>query len=500
MKSRSKPGEGQIEPLSSGRFRVRLTVAGKRKTIATCDTQEEAEEVLAAARDLVASGEVKPAGGTTLAAFGREVLDEREKQRGTRGMAPLRGAWKHVERAPFAGRTLRSITRAEVETWLLGLTGARATRMLTKSTLREVFRVAMRAGKVTTNPVTEIRFPKEARTVEPWTYLSLAEQAKLLDAEAIPLHHRLAIAFSMGTGIRSGEQWGLELADVHLDHATPHIVIRYGGRNHVPTKSGKIRTVPLFGVALQAAREWLRILPTYAPENPKRLLFPGPDGEARDVAHPLGRVQVNGKKLCRWTRYVAATLGRRVRWHDLRHTCGASLVSGWWGRRWATEEVRELLGHSSLRQTERYAHLDGGSLAAAAAETTTRLSAHATKPTPAHARENALKIGVLMEAPASARWPELSMISVGYEASWAERGLDTLAEAVQRAIVENDPAAPVLWSALAAQARAAVEATHPVLSIVRRVEAMGSRAEDAAADLAAAVKTHAREARRKSST
>jgi hypothetical protein len=52
-----------------------------------------------------------------------------------------------------------------------------------------------------------------------------------------------------------------------------------------------------------------------------------------------------------------AGISRRVRWHDLRHTCASSLVAGWWGRTWALIEVCALLGHSSVAVTELYAHL-----------------------------------------------------------------------------------------------------------------------------------------------
>ena len=41
------------------------------------------------------------------------------------------------------------------------------------------------------------------------------------------------------------------------------------------------------------------------------------------------------------------------RMHDLRHTCAAWLVSGGV----SLIEVRDLLGHSSVTMTERYAHL-----------------------------------------------------------------------------------------------------------------------------------------------
>ena len=51
---------------------------------------------------------------------------------------------------------------------------------------------------------------------------------------------------------------------------------------------------------------------------------------------------------------------RRVRWHDLRHTCATLLLTGaMGGRPWAYEEVKETLGHSSVKFTERYAAATG---------------------------------------------------------------------------------------------------------------------------------------------
>jgi hypothetical protein len=51
-----------------------------------------------------------------------------------------------------------------------------------------------------------------------------------------------------------------------------------------------------------------------------------------------------------------------VRFHDLRHTCASHLVQGTWApsllsRALRLEEVREWLGHTSIKVTERYAHL-----------------------------------------------------------------------------------------------------------------------------------------------
>ena len=83
----------------------------------------------------------------------------------------------------------------------------------------------------------------------------------------------------------------------------------------------------------------------------------GADGQ-RD--YPGGARRI-GKTPGSWSKLVAELevprLGRKPWWHLLRHTCASSLVSGWWGQRWRLEDVRMVLGHSSVKVTERYAHL-----------------------------------------------------------------------------------------------------------------------------------------------
>lgn len=58
----------------------------------------------------------------------------------------------------------------------------------------------------------------------------------------------------------------------------------------------------------------------------------------------------------------AVGLERRVRFHDLRHTCATHLVKGTWApklleRRLRLEEVRDWLGHADIGVTQRYAYL-----------------------------------------------------------------------------------------------------------------------------------------------
>ncbi len=168
------------------------------------------------------------------------------------------------------------------------------------------------------------------------------------------------LLFAMFSGIRQGEHWNLELRDVRLDGPEPKITVRFGSKGKT-TKSGKRREVPLIPRAVEVLRAWLKVLPEYSKENKFGLVFPTPRGCRRQ----------KGKIPKAWKQFIAlAKFGRNVRWHDLRHTCGSSLAAGWWGGAWRLEEIRDLLGHSSVKVTEMYAHLAPSVLSAAAAATT----------------------------------------------------------------------------------------------------------------------------------
>lgn len=72
---------------------------------------------------------------------------------------------------------------------------------------------------------------------------------------------RALMGAAIGTGMREGELWNNELADLHLDEAEPYIFVRYGSEGK-PPKNGKTRRVPLFSVALASMRRWLDLSPT----------------------------------------------------------------------------------------------------------------------------------------------------------------------------------------------------------------------------------------------
>jgi integrase len=284
----------------------------------------------------------------------------------------------HFE-ADHGDELLSSWTRARAREWLSRMCGklssnpthknrtrpiAAGTVTNTLNLIRRAFQDAIDDGVIEgPNPFQSLRVRKSrhATTREKWTVLTLDEQQRAILVLG-DLPERLLVQFAMGSGLRQSEQWSLRLADVHLDGPTPYVLVRFGGvlakpsrlqpfaekldgAWFLPTKGGRPRKVPLFGIALAALRQWLVQLKKYAPKNPHRLVFPRADGAPRR----------KGRAFRAFSR-ISATAGRSVRWHDLRHTCASALVGGWWGPPWSLEEVRVFLGHASITQTERYAH------------------------------------------------------------------------------------------------------------------------------------------------
>lgn len=150
-----------------------------------------------------------------------------------------------------------------------------------------------------------------------------------LDDVAYVDHAAPMVLVSLHTGIRRGEMFSLEWADVDLRGATLTV------RGEV-AKSGRSRKLPLNNVALATLKTWRE----QSPEDAV-LVFPSPDtGERFD----------NIKRL--WASICDAAKLKGIRWHDLRHTHASRLLAS--GA--SIETVRTLLGHVSIETTSIYLH------------------------------------------------------------------------------------------------------------------------------------------------
>lgn len=378
---------GSVEQIDSGRWRLRMRLVGVgRKTIETFDTFEEADAHRKVMLDMLSKEE--PDDSVGVAQFGEKVLTLRELSRKISDPGSDWSRWNtHFVDDPITRMGVKAMRDTHVDDWLDRLEAkglARQTRIHCLNLLRTIMKAAKKKHLVRENPCSDIVIPKEKRTEEPWTYLVPEEQAALI--AAAPLPEDAIVEFSIGAGLRSGELVTLHLADVHVDGEDPHIWVRYGKREGgklFPTKSGKPRRVELFGYGLSGMKRWLSTLPSFCPNNPHHIAFPGARGGFRAHDHVLpwavwkggrelkeraaGTPGPKPKALVPMLELAAIT--RDVRWHDLRHTCASSLVSGWWGRTWSLREVQEMLGHESITTTERYAHLSDTATKKAARET-----------------------------------------------------------------------------------------------------------------------------------
>ena len=371
-----------IEVLPSGRFRVRITKDGKRVEAPVCDTLEAAIALREALKVELATGEFEAIDGLSVKAWGPGWLRKyRSSKRGFR--SERQRFWNHVATAPFANRPMVTISRRDVKEWVHGLRTTKVkddrrpddllslqTRKHILNLLRALLQDAVEDEVIKVNPAADVRIREASLPVTDDLYLTPTEQEAVLDACGTD-PERWVVQFALGTGLRQAEQWSVLVADVRVEGSDPHVVVRFGGKDKT-TKSGKIRRVPLFGLGLEAAVEWLKVLPSYAPHNPEGLMFPSPkkdpDGKDGHRLYKGGARRQCGKTPPVWKK-ARAVVSRRIWWHLLRHTAASSLVAGWWGEKWRLEEVRQFMGHSSVKVTERYAHLAGSVLRAQATAT-----------------------------------------------------------------------------------------------------------------------------------
>ncbi len=185
-------------------------------------------------------------------------------------------------------------------------------------------------------------------------FLTDAEAPLLLEAVAHWPTWAPMVLVALRTGLRIGELRGLQWGDVSFDPAVVTVQRTDPGRSDMDAnspKSGKPRSVPLTPDAVAALRTWRS---TLRHTKPTDYVFPAPD-EYRGVS---------GRRSPRSTRSCSEMMTRATKraglvdvgWHTLRHTFASWLVM----RGVPMRVVQDLLGHATIKQTERYAHLAPG--------------------------------------------------------------------------------------------------------------------------------------------
>jgi integrase len=260
-----------------------VTVADK-----TFDRKGDATLWEAEQKRLLVSGDFVPpaAGKITVAEIAEEYRESRIGQVATRSWESDESALRvHIVPA-FGKLPVASVTPVQIERFLTSLAVSRSVRTAARvrTTLRGLFRYAVRTRRLNRSPAAEVPLPRpESRTgkvvqIHPYTLdllLSVVEvQRQFADRYA-------DITLILGlTGFRMGELRGLRVRDV-VDVPYPaievHRSVPLSGRSGAPierstTKGGRSRLVPLSKLALPVVQDWAK------DREPEDLLFPALEG------------------------------------------------------------------------------------------------------------------------------------------------------------------------------------------------------------------------------
>jgi site-specific recombinase XerD len=195
--------------------------------------------------------------------------------------------------------------------------------------LRAAFYTALRWELIEKNPFSGVKLPRTEEQIP--KFLSRTDLTKLL---AVMPHNwfRSMVILAVLTGLRRSELVNLTWFNVDFNHRVLHVQ----SQGTIRTKTGKRRIVPLNSTAES-------ILRTRCQSRNGDYVFT-PDG--RQVhPHNVSRV---------FFKYVGkAGLDKSIHFHCLRHTFATWLVQDGV----SIYHVQKLLGHSSVKVTEVYAHL-----------------------------------------------------------------------------------------------------------------------------------------------
>jgi site-specific recombinase XerD len=220
---------------------------------------------------------------------------------------------------------------------------ARSTVARKLSVVRSFLRFCEDNGLVAANPAAGVSSPKLPRRLP--QVLNAEQVATLLEGIAgtkpLELRDRALFELIYSSGLRCQEALDLKLRDVSFESCE----IRAKG------KGRKVRVVPVGELALSALDRYLR-------EGRVRLVNAGSQQDHVFLSRtglPLSSSDVH-RRLARYLARAGAPAGTSP--HTLRHSFATHLLEGGADLR----VIQELLGHSSLRTTQVYAHVSAAHL------------------------------------------------------------------------------------------------------------------------------------------
>ncbi len=261
---------------------------------------------------------------------------------------------KYSETAP----TLHSVSLAVLRGWLGSRSKGREHSTIARnvSACRSFFRFALKLGKIKDDPTALLKAPKLKRDLP--RVLNIPAASRLMDSpdekrfaprpslrsadpierENLALRDHAMLELLYGGGVRVSELVGFNLVDVDLRNRSAR----------VRGKGSKERVIPIGKVACEAISEYLPVRPA--------LKHPSTHGQDPKALF-LGRygTRLTPRQIQHLVRaYGELSEGRAdLHPHTLRHTCATHLLDAGADLR----AIQEMLGHASIRSTERYTHV-----------------------------------------------------------------------------------------------------------------------------------------------
>jgi len=224
----------------------------------------------------------------------------------------------------FGEKCLHEITPEMIEEYksrgINGFSPATVNREL--ACMKHLYTIAIKWGKVTRNPVKDVKLFKESNSR--LRYLEFEETERLIgNCEG---YLRALVIIAVNTGMRRGEIFNLQWEHIDLKRKIVYLI---------ETKNGEKREIPMN-------------------DRVARTLFEIPQNA--DISYVFHNR--HGKPFTSVKKSFATALSKAgisaFRFHDLRHTFASHLAM----KGIDLNTIRELLGHKSMRMTLRYAHLN----------------------------------------------------------------------------------------------------------------------------------------------
>ena len=209
--------------------------------------------------------------------------------------------------------------------------------------IKNFFKYLLKYDYILSNPTTLVELPREEKEL-PRSVLSEEEVKEILSKiqtnAPIGLRNKSIVELLYSTGIRTSELCSLKIPDIDLKEQTAIIVLG---------KGNKTRVVPLGQYCCHYIEQYL--------EKARKFMLKGKlkdDGYLflTERGKPFNRESLNKCVIAQVMKNVK--INKKVSCYTFRHSVASHLVKGNVDIRY----VSQLLGHESLRTTQKYVHLE----------------------------------------------------------------------------------------------------------------------------------------------